>query len=236
MLFKLLKLAGLDISAKVAELKAEVAFKAEQASEQVTRKARAMGIVAGLLWCAGIFALLAFIVGLFALYKWGEIHYGVFTGLTFAGGLLVTLTIILVFAALWVASQSAAMPSMWRIICEPPPHTARQVTDSELRRTTAKGFMPPAYESFAAKPEDLIEPLIVLLGQYLRPPETGYQAIDDLLRQIGSRAQGTTGEAVARGSDLVRNGSRATMLSVFGAAALFGFLLVRGAQHSDNPA
>jgi hypothetical protein len=235
MLFKLLKLAGLDINAKVAELKAEVAFKAEQASEQVTRKARAIGIVAGLLWCAGIFALLAFIVGLFALYKWGEMHYGVFTGLTFAGGLLAALTIILVFAAVRVARQSAAMPSMWRIVREPPPHTARQVTDSELRRSTGAGFMPPSYESVAAKPEDLIEPLIVLLGQYFRAPETGHQAVDDLLRQIGSRAQGTAEEAVARGSDLVRNGNRATMMSVLAAGALFGFLLVRGAQHRDNP-
>ena len=46
MFFKLLKLAGLDINAKIAELKADLAFKAEQASEQVTRKARAMAIVA----------------------------------------------------------------------------------------------------------------------------------------------------------------------------------------------
>jgi hypothetical protein len=38
---------------------------------------------------------------------------------------------------------------------------------------------------------------------------------------------------VARGSDLVRNGNRATMLSVLGAATLFGFLLARGAQHRD---
>jgi hypothetical protein len=235
MLFKLLKLAGLDISAKIAELKADVAFKAEQASEQVTRKARAVGIIAGLLWCAGIFALLAFIVGLFALYKWGEVHYGVFTGLTFAGGLLVALTIILVLAALLVARQSAAMPSIWRIVREPTPHMAPQVTGSELRRT-GEGYVPPSYESVAAKPEDLVEPLIVLLGQYFRAPETGYQAVDDLLRQIGSRAQGTAEEAAARGSDLVRNGSRATMMSVLTAAALFGFLLVRGAQHRDNPA
>ena len=73
MFFKLLKLAGLDVNAKIAELKAELAFKAEQASEHVTHKARALAMVAGLFWCAGIMALLALIVGLAALYKWGEI-------------------------------------------------------------------------------------------------------------------------------------------------------------------
>ena len=50
MFFKLLKLAGLDINAKIAELKADLAFKAEQASEEVTRKARAMAMVAA---CCG---------------------------------------------------------------------------------------------------------------------------------------------------------------------------------------
>ena len=234
MFFKLLKLAGLDINAKIAELKADLAFKAEQASEQVTRKARAMAIVAGLLWCAGIFALLALSVGLFALYGWGEVHYGVFTGLTLAGAVLIVLTVVLVLAALWVAKQSAHEPPVWHIVGEstPLPHAPRQVADAGQLHME-EGLVPPPYRSSAAKPEDLVEPLIVLLGQYLRPPETGYQAIDDLLGQIGSRARGTTEEAVARGSDLVRNGSRATMLSVLGAAALFGFLLVRGAQHRD---
>ena len=231
MFFKLLKLAGLDVNAKIAELKAELAFKAEQASEHVTHKARALAMVAGLFWCAGIMALLALIVGLAALYKWGEIHYGLFTGFSLVAGLLVALTAILVLVAVSIARQSATAPPVWRMVRDtaPPTQTARQVTENELR--TAQGFVSPPYQSQTAKPEALVEPLLV--GQYLRPPETGYQALDDLLRQIGSRAQGTTEEAVARGSELVRNGNRATMLSVLGAATLFGFLLARGAQHRD---
>ena len=233
MFFKLLKLAGLDVNAKIAELKAELAFKAEQASENVTHKARALAMVAGLFWCAGIMALLALIVGLAALYKWGEIHYGLFTGFSLVAGLLVALTAILVRVAVSIARQSATAPPVWRMVRDtaPPTQTARQVTENELR--TAQGFVSPPYQSQTAKPEALVEPLIVLVGQYLRPPETGYRALDDLMRQIGSRAQGTTEEAVARGSELVRNGNRATMLSVLGAATLFGFLLARGAQHRD---
>jgi hypothetical protein len=229
MFFKLLKLAGLDVNAKIAELKAELAFKAEQASEHFTHKARSVATVAGLLWCAGIMALL----GLAALYKWGEIHYGVFTGFSLVAAVLIALTAILVLAAVSIARQLAAAPSVWRIVRDtsPPTQTTQQVIENELR--TAQGFVPPPAKSPTAKPEDVVEPLIVLLGQYLRPPETGYQTLDDLLRQIGSRAQGTTEEAVARGSELVRNGNRTTMLSVLGAATLFGFLLARGAQHRD---
>jgi hypothetical protein len=233
MFFKLLKLAGLDVNARIAELRAELAFKAEQASEHLTHKARVLAVVAGLLWCAGIMALLALIVGLAALYKWGEIHHGVFTGFSLVAAVLMALTGILVLAAAAIARQSAATPPLWHIVRDATPatQTTRQVTESDV--LTAHGFVPPSRGSQTAKPEDLVEPLIVLLGQYLRPPETGYEALDDLLRQIGSRAQGTTEEAVARGSDLVRNGNRATMLSVLGAATLFGFLLARGAQHHD---
>jgi hypothetical protein len=233
MFFKLLKLAGLDVNAKIAELRAELAFKAEQASEHLTHKARALAVVAGLLCCAGIMALLALIVALAALYKWGEIHYGVFTGFNLVAAVLIALTGILVLAATSIARQSAATPPVWRIVRDPipPTKTTEQVTENDV--LTAKRFVPPSHRSQTATPEDLVEPLVVLLGQYLRPPKTGYQALDDLLRRIGSRAQGTTEEAVARGSDLVRNGNRATMLSVLGAATLFGFLLARGAQHDD---
>jgi len=158
----------------------------------------------------------------------------VFTGLTFAGVLLVVLTTILVLASLWMARQSVSEQSVWHIVGESTsfPKTTRLVGDAGQDQV-GEGFVPPPYRASTAKPEDLVEPLIALLGQYLRPPQTGYQAIDDLLGQIGSRARGTTEEAVARGSDLVRNGNRATMLSVLGAATLFGFLLARGAQHRD---
>jgi hypothetical protein len=176
-------------------------------------------------------ALLALIVVLAALYKWGEIHYGVFTGFSLVAAVLIVLTGILVLAATSIARQSAATRLPWRIVRDPIP--PMQTTETENDVLPARGFVPPPPRSQTATPEDLVEPLIVLLGQYLRPPETGYQALDDLLRRIGSRAQGTTEEAVARGSDLVRNGNRATMLSVLGAATLFGFLLARGAQHDD---
>src|SRR5262245_35262260 len=228
MFFKLLKLAGVDVNAKIAELRAELAFKVEQASEHVTQKARALAMVAGLLWCAGIMALLTLIVGLAALYKWGEIHYGIFTGFSLVAAVLIALTGILAIVAFLIARQSAASPPVWHIVRDPvPPTQAMQITGNEQR--TAQGFVPPSHRSQTAKPEALVEPIIVLLRQYLRPPETGYQAVDDLLRQIGLRAQGTTEEAVARGSELVRNGNRATMLSVLGAATLFGFLLARSA-------
>jgi hypothetical protein len=71
--------------------------------------------------------------------------------------------------------------------------------------------------------------LFALLGRYTRWPQTGHLAIDNLLQQAGSRAQGTTDEAVTRAADLLRNGDRATMLSVLAAVALLGWLIGRSA-------
>ena len=43
-------------------------------------------------------------------------------------------------------------------------------------------------------------------------PVNGHPPIDNFLSQIGTKAEGTTNEAVGRAADLVRNGNRATML------------------------
>ena len=78
MFFKLLKLAGIDVNAKIAELKADL-----------THTARTTGLVAGLFLGAAILALMVLIVALIALYKWGELHHGVFVGLALVAGVLI---------------------------------------------------------------------------------------------------------------------------------------------------
>jgi len=173
--------------------------------------------------------LLALIVGLAALYTWGELHYGTFAGFALAGGVPIALAIILVLAALAIAKQSAK-ESSWQLPDRPrqPTRLARESQESEVRQL-AEGLATPPPRVSSADPEDLVEPLAVLFGRYL--PGTGHPAIDDILRQVESRAYGTTREAAARGADLIRTGNRASMLGVLGAATLFGWLLVRGTPH-----
>jgi hypothetical protein len=241
MFFRLLKLAGLDLEAKLAELKADVAFKAQQLSEQVTNKARTMAIVAGLLVAAAFMVLLAFVVGLVALYKWGELRYGVFGGLALDGAVLIALAVILAVVALWMSERSEKLTLTdatggWRRprpLAEatdyaPTPDSAR----SPAAMPRAQNLRVQEFRSQVMDPKDLVDPMLVLLGGYLRPPHTGHAAIDDMLRQMGPRAATMTNEAVARSAELVRHGSRPTMLGVLGAAALFGWLVVhRPAQH-----
>ena len=47
MFFRLLKLAGIVVNAKIAELKADLEFKAQQVSEHASFKARNLALIAG---------------------------------------------------------------------------------------------------------------------------------------------------------------------------------------------
>jgi hypothetical protein len=231
MFFRLLKLAGIDVNAKIAELKADLEFKAQQVSEHASFKARNLALIAGLFLCASIFVLFALIVGLIALYHWAELRYGPYTGLGLVAGTLLIVAALCVGVALSYTNSRPDEPPLRRVVfSSPPPRRAQSIPSS-----TAERFDPaPPYQSAPFRGEDLVEPLLVLLGPYLRFPATGHPPIDNFLSQIGTKAEGTTNEAVGRAADLVRNGNRATMLSVLGAATLFGWLIARGATHSRS--
>jgi hypothetical protein len=171
MFFTLLKLVGIDVNAKIAELKADM-----------TRTARTTGLVAGLFLGAAILALMALIVGLIALYKWGELHHGVFVGLALDAGVLIVIALVLVLAAVWIARQSGKTTTLPTDIAEAPVGGAR----------------------VAQQPA----------GPQAHP-------VMDI------QAQETINEAVSRVTKLMRNGDRATVLSMLGAAALFGWLIGR---------
>jgi hypothetical protein len=234
MFFRLLKLAGIDVNAKIAELKADLEFKAQQVSEHASFKARNLALIAGLFLCAGIFVLFALIVGLIALYHWAELRYGPYTGLGLVAGMLLVLAVLCAgFARSYANSRSDQLP-LRRIAFSSPPRRAQSIPSGSVTGTAERFDSAPSYQSAPFRGEDLVEPLLVLLGPYLRLPATGHPPIDNFLSQIGTKAEGTTNEAVGRAADLVRNGNRATMLSVFGAATLFGWLVARGATHSRS--
>ena len=147
--------------------------------------------------------------------------------------MLIVLASALTVSALLIGKQSSRIAPLAPFIeatsarathvSPQPPHSTNDA------RQSAEAFTSTSYPSSSAKAEDLIEPLFALFGRYPRWPQTGHVAIDNLLQQAGSRAQGTTEEAVTRAADLVRNGDRAIMLSVLAGVALLGWLIGRSA-------
>jgi hypothetical protein len=231
MFFKLLKLVGIDVTGKLAELKADFELQILQASEKVSHRARNIALVAGFFMCAAIMVLLAVIVCLIALYRWAVLHYGAFTGLALVAGVLVILAAIFAGIALAYAnSRSSGVLTSGRVTAPQPALFAQSIPTRRDEATAS------SYQSSSAKAEDLLEPLHVLLGRYLRVPKTGKQTINNLLRKVGKQEKDTKNDAVAHAAQLVRSGDRATMLSVLGTAALLGWLAARGAEQAGPSA
>jgi uncharacterized protein YjbJ (UPF0337 family) len=92
--------AGLDHTLAAAKLKLEE--KADEAVDHMKEAVLRMSMVAALAVAAAIFALLAFLTGLVALYAWLEPAYGVFQALGIVGGVLAMIALVSIGAAMIV--------------------------------------------------------------------------------------------------------------------------------------
>ena len=92
--------AGIDHTLAAAKLKLEE--KADEAVDHMKEAVLRMSVVAALAVAAAIFALLAFLTGLVALYAWLEPAYGVFQALGIVGGVLAVIALVSIGAAMIV--------------------------------------------------------------------------------------------------------------------------------------
>ena len=99
MLFKILKLFGLDIPAKIEAVKVSLELRVEQATDHVRQLAQEAAVIAALSAIAAVAAAMATGVGLIALYRWTADAYGVYAGLGAVGAILVAVTVIFAMAA-----------------------------------------------------------------------------------------------------------------------------------------
>jgi len=213
MLLQLLRVAGVDIEAKVAALRAEVETKAAQAAGRIKGEARRLAMAAGLALAAAMVALLGLIVALIGLYRWSDALYGPDAALAIVFVALLFLTVAFAIAAVAVGRSRVpdpVVPQPEKVVPAPAPVANRVASP------------PPA--------EDMIDPLSFLLGRYVRMPVVGLPVVDALLRHLGTSARTATHDAVLRGAHLVRTGDRKSMLAVLGAAAGIGWLLVHNAD------
>ena len=99
MLFKLLKLFGLDVRAKVAAAKSVIEQRAEEVAQYAGQTVQTAAVIAALSALAGVLGAMAVSVGLYALYRVDADTYGVYAGLGVVGGVLVAAALILFLIA-----------------------------------------------------------------------------------------------------------------------------------------
>jgi hypothetical protein len=234
MFFRVLKLFGLDIPARMAEVRTTFEERVELAKEQVTERAQAAAAMAALFGLAGVAVLAAFGVGLVALYDWIALSYGPFYGYA------AVVVVLLVLAAAAFAGAKIKAKSWSAESADRAAVKQRELAQTRVARVTAataalEGPPPPlphpsqSLDSTSA--DDLIEPLTLILSKMISFPTVGHPMLDDLLARLRDPARGVADETVERVAHAVRYGARSQLIMALGSAVLIGWFLGRHHPH-----
>lgn len=224
MFASVLRLSGLD--QMLAAFKLRLDEKAYEAVDHVKAVVVRMFVVAALAVAAAVFALLALITGLVALYVWLEPTYGVFPALSIVGGVLAVIALVLISAMI----LSRGRPGTEKGTATP--NTIEVPPSPSVTSAPVDSIVSPASAASVVTAGDMIEPFLSVVKRYAHSPSTGSAPVDDFIRQMEPHVEVATKEAVTRAATLVQTGDRATILAVLGAAMAFGWLLVKTANRS----
>jgi hypothetical protein len=236
MLFKILRLFGLDVPANIEAAKASLERRVERAAVRAGHIAQETAIIAVLSAAAMVISAMAVSVGLFALYRWTADAYGDYAGLSVVGAILV------VAAAVLIAVTAAKAKSLKAV--EKPGDvggTTEAALDTPLLRTS--GTEPLASEARthswtrpntatlpAASASDLVDPLAFFLSKYVRFPTVGNPVVDELIGNLRATAHGSTDEAIDRAAEVIRHGNRSSLVFVLTGTACLAWLLTQNSR------
>jgi hypothetical protein len=218
MLFKLLKLFGLDVKAEIAAVKGEITRRVDDAADRARQIAVGAGIIAALATFAGLLFVTALGVGLFALYRFLEAAYGADVALGILAAVLIGgILILLGIAALVARSLKSARPA----------GVGADVAGAIPRAAPPPEPPPQAAAASLMSSGDLVEPLTLVLGLFAKDSKLGHPALDEFVAGLPNGG-GKPDEAVAQALDVIRNGNRTQLAIILGAAVAAGWLLARG--------
>jgi hypothetical protein len=236
MLFKMLKLFGIDLPARMAEVRVDVEERFGLAKDSVEQAAQTTAVLALLFFLAGLAALSAFGVGLIALYSWVSSNYGQFYGFAAIGA-------ILLFIAIVMFARAISKAKSWSR--ESGSHVAAkklELAQSRAERIAAAteaferpALPPPPRSSEATAANDLIEPLVSAVSKTIKLPAMENPAMDELFARLQSSARGVADETVEGLVRAVRDGDRPQLFAALGGAMFVGWFLGRHDQRKINP-
>jgi uncharacterized membrane protein len=237
MFFRILKLFGLDVPAKIAEVRTELEERVELAKDSIQQTALTGAVLVALLAVASLAALAALGVGLMAIYTWVSLNYGQFYGFTAVGGILIFMTVIMFAIAVsraksWPtesADRAAAKKlKLAQTHAERVAAAAGAIEGPAIRPLPSPAQVPSGSTSAAS---DLVEPLTMILSKMIKFPTAGNPLLDDLLVHLRGSARGVADEAVERVVHAVRYGDRLHLFGALGGAILVGWFLGRHHPH-----
>ena len=235
MLFKTLKLFGIDLPARIAEVRVDVEERFDLAKDSVERAVQTVSVLALLFFLAGLAALSAFGVGLVALYSWVSSNYGQFYGFAAVGAVLLFIAVVMLASAVSKATSRSG-ESRNRAAAKKLELTQAR---AELIAAATEAFQgpalpPPQMPSEITRSSDLIEPLGWALSRTIKLPTMGNPAMDELFARLQSSARGVVDETVEGLTRAVRYGDRPQLFAALGGAMFVGWFLGRHNQRNIN--
>ena len=236
LLLNLLKAFGLDIPARVAELKARIEQRVEDAADQAVHVVQDIAVTVALVCCAAITALAAIAVGLVALARWVADLYGPFAGLAAVGGLLLLVTVILAVVAVRRPRSARRVKSPAEVLQSAAKRSAtyadaaRRLHAAQAEPAQAGGLTSAAASTPQGGAGSSMGDFGKLIG-FLLPllisaaPASGGGLMGTLSAAWRSGAHRAAGETLEGAAKMVREGDRTNLLAVVGAAVLFGWLV-----------
>jgi ElaB/YqjD/DUF883 family membrane-anchored ribosome-binding protein len=236
LLLNLLKAFGLDIPARVAELKARIEQRVEDAADQAVHVVQDIAVTVALVCCAAITALAAIAVGLVALARWVADLYGPFAGLAAVGGLLLLVTVILAVVAATRPRSARRVKSPAEVLQSAAKRSAtyadaaRRLHAAQAEPAQAGGLTSAAASTPQGGAGSSMGDFGKLIG-FLLPllisaaPASGGGLMGTLSAAWRSGAHRAAGETLEGAAKMVREGDRTNLLAVVGAAVLFGWLV-----------
>ena len=237
MLYKILKLFGLDVRAEVAAVKNQIDQRVEDIADRAKHVAISSALIIALSTFAGLFLTMAIGVGLIALYHTEAETYGVDLALGIVATVLVVATLILIIAA-WLLGRSLSRKRSPELRDRAPQLRDDVTTPAVVPAAPLVGVPVPA--AFESEPVDstgdFMEPLAFLLAKYVKFPALGHPVLDEVIGNLRVTSRGTAEEAVERAAKLVRYGDRGQLYILLGGAVVTGWLLARQSPDDRMPA
>lgn len=121
MLQAALRLLGVDLNRKIAEIRAQVEEAKAGVIHQIGAEIREVGLTVGFVLVGAIATLLTFIVGLAALYLWVDIHQGPFAALGTVGLVTASLAALMLGLSFRRGKRKPPAPVYLNPAASPPP-------------------------------------------------------------------------------------------------------------------
>ena len=199
MLRFILRLLGVDLDYKIAEIRAQIEGFRARTAHQLGEQVKETGLMVGLAFIGAIAAVATFVIVLVALYRWVDLYRGPFAALAAVGVVTGLIAVVMFVLAFRRKSPKPASAGVDR-------HAAA---------------VPPAPEVPQSRPGS------AALSAVLPSLPSNASVFDVLTHRVSTRVAGAGDEAIDAAAHLVRTGSRSVLFGTLAVVALVGVLLGR---------